>query len=99
MDFETIRSDYQILYDYICTTHGLVYYLTIDLRKYIEEYKQTHDEEIFIDNMLINLANLEDLYNRIDKIFVLTETITLLETKVPDEEKMHRFYSRLIYDG
>ena len=97
MNFEKIRADYNDFFIGINTAHSILYHLICVLYKFLEEYKKDSYDEIFTDNIEINLANLECIFYTIDNVVELMENITLLETKLPTNHntKIYNFYDYL----
>ena len=86
MNFERIITNYNDFYNYIQTVHSILSFIIVHLDKYLAEYKQNNNyDEIHTDNLEINLANLKNIYFKLDDIIELTKNITLSEIHLPAE--------------
>jgi len=93
MNYEDIKIEYKCFIKQIFNTSSILMYLISDLEKYISEYyKDKNFDEIFADNLEINLAYLKDCYFKLDYAIEKIKDIQLASKKIKEEQNSDNLY-------
>lgn len=83
-DFYDIQTEYKEFINQISSSQSYLYYTIKDLKIFLESYcKLKNTNEVFIDNLRLYLAELENVYEKLTEIIEITDNTPFHNAKQP----------------